>query len=246
MHSTLTCPKPHCCCRLAAWRIFAIAFALLMATSMSALGMCMALSAIAAHGQERLFEPDGEFELVYNTESNRIRSVTDRFLEVHVKNRRILEQMLVRLEDCSLFVCFPPFCNAEVISIFWDKSSMMMVKSDGADSSAVERFDESDATRAVRLQMKKDLDEYHFLMPLGGDGNVTPVGVCVGSSTNIVTRCFAFQEGRLFSQKKEKMFCGHRSSLPAYKAAMQIYQELTSMLESACKGTKSQALESRK
>lgn len=208
----------------------------------------MSLSAIVAYGQERLFEPDGEFELVYNTVSNRIRSVTNRLLEEHIRNRRLLEQTQVSLEDCSLYICFPSFCSAEVISIFWDQSSRrrMMVKSDGADSPVIERFDESDATRSVRLRLKKDLNDYQFLLPLGGDGNATPVGVCVGSGTNIVTRCFAFQEGRLFSQKKNKMYCGHTSSMPAYKAALQIYQEINSTLKSECKEKRARALGRRK
>ena len=103
----------------------------------------MVFLASVARGQERFFEPDGVFELVYNTESNRIRSVTDRFLEVHIRNRRLLEQTQVRLDDFSLYICFPPFCSDEIVSIFWDQSSGMIVKTDGADLPVIGRFDES-------------------------------------------------------------------------------------------------------
>ena len=197
-------------------------------------GMCMVFAVIIARGEERLFEPDWEFEGVYKTELNRIRSVTDRFLKVHIRNLRLLEQTQGSIDDLSLFICFPSFCSNEVVSVFWDRSTGMIVKTDGADLSVPGRFNESCTTHAVRQQLKKYLNDYQFLMPLGGDGNVTLVGVCVGHGTNIVTRCFSFQEGRLFAQKKMKMFCGRRNSIPAYKAVMQILQEINSTLKSAC------------
>lgn len=197
-------------------------------------GMCMVLFAIIARGEERLFNPDREFEWVYRTELNRIRSVTDRFLKMHIRNWRLLEQTKGSIDDLSLFICFPSFCSNEVVSVFWNRSAGMIVKADDADLPLPGRFNESCATYAVRQQLKKDLNDYQFLMPLGGDGNVTLVGVCVGHGSNIVTRCFSFQEGRLFAQKKKKMFCGRRNSMPAYKAVMQIYQKINSMLKSAC------------
>lgn len=209
-------------------------------------GMCMAFSVIFARGEERLFDPDREFEWVYKTELNRVMSVTDRFLKVHIRNWRLLKQTQGSIDDLSLFICFPSFCSNEIVSVFWDRSSGIMVKADGADLPVPGRFNEDCATHAVRQQLKKDLNDYQFLMPLGGDGSVTLVGVCVGHDTNIVTRCFSFQEGRLFAQKKMKMFCGRRNSMPAYKAVMQIYQEISSTLKSACEERCSQVWGRRK
>lgn len=175
--------------------------------------------------------PTGALRTVYETEWRRVRTSIGRFASVHHKCQDLLMKSGIEVDGLSFIWYAPYFGYSDFASVFW-KTNRIVVVTARKKVFNVRMYPVSQEMSAVRTQLEKRLEDYQFVCPLGGNGNVSEIGVLVKGST---MKLFSLQTDYCFRMNnKRKVFCGTRESVIAYEYMIKVDDYLRDLKQKRC------------
>lgn len=196
------------------------------------LGCLLLLLAVSCHAwaENVVLSPTGSLWTVCEEEGRRVRASVGRFADVHRRCRDLLRGSGVEVDGLSFIWYAPYFGYSEFASVFWETNRIVVATVVQKDCN-VRTYPVPREMSFLRTQLEMSLENYRFVCPLGGDGNVSEIGVVVGGAE---MRCFSLQTGYAFRKNKSKLFCGTRESVAAYEHLIRIDDFLRSLSKKKC------------
>lgn len=162
--------------------------------------------------------PTGDLWQSYDVEERKLRASIGRWVDFHCQSRDLLKESHIEVEYTSFIWHAPYFGHADFASVFWNTNQIVVVTL-MQKNFVVKEYLLSKEMFDVKERWQKQLENYHFVYPLGGDGNVSEVGVFADGS---LTRVFSLQTGYCFKKSKKKFFCGSKDSVAAYECMVAV------------------------